>query len=389
MVKTVLANVAGVIDSLKNIAWHDKSSCDVLIFDAEGSDLIQHCIPLGAKVNVLRVREGVPLIKSVHFFLLLFMNIGKYQRLKSALMATLVKTWNPKVVITFIDNTDTLGKMKSLFPSIQCISVQNGTRWQLSRPSHPSLTFDHYFCFGKIEGDILSQNVYPVAHLYPTGSLKAGLFFAQHQPKASKEFDLCFISQFTPLDDLQTDQWTKEMLLAYYETDRDVFIQVANVAAKKNLTLCFAMSSSLGSAKYEAEKNHYAHNDQVHFIPNSQFSSYAAVQASRLSITTSSTLGYEALGMGERVIFGKDIKKIGSLVLKGSWQTNLVTQHLPDLQRLYSTSDDEFSAKAESLLEMTDDCYLAYSKKARACYMNFDKNNLPQNIIKNKIATFL
>ena len=58
MVKTVLANVAGVIDSLKNIAWHDKSSCDVLIFDVQGSDLIQHCIPLGAKVNVLRVREG-------------------------------------------------------------------------------------------------------------------------------------------------------------------------------------------------------------------------------------------------------------------------------------------------------------------------------------------
>jgi surface carbohydrate biosynthesis protein len=242
-----------------------------------------------------------------------------------------------------------MGNIKSLFPDIQCISVQNGIRWDLSRPLQPHLSFDHYFCFGEVEGDILRQAALPVAHRYPIGSLKAGIFWAQHPPQKNKEFDLCLISHFEVPQDIHTDQWAEEMSIAYNETGKSVFRQVANFSAKKNLTLCVAMRFSLGSAGYKEEKNYYTHsnNGQVHFIPQSPYSSYKATQASRLSVTCSSTLGYEALGMGERVIFAKDIEEIASIVLKGPWKTNLVTHRLPDLQRLYSASGEEFYAKAQ------------------------------------------
>ena len=80
MVKRFLAKAIRGVKRLKNIAWHEKSVCEILIFDAEGSDVIRHCIPTGTKVNVLSVHEGFPMIKSAHFFLLLFMNLCKCRR---------------------------------------------------------------------------------------------------------------------------------------------------------------------------------------------------------------------------------------------------------------------------------------------------------------------
>jgi len=390
-VKKFFNEVSYCWDRLKNIAWHKKAYCDVLIFDAEGSDFIGYCIPVDAKVNVLKVREGLPMIRSAYFFLLLFINLCKCFDARRALYTSLINIWKPKVIITFIDNNGSIGNIKSIFPSIRCISVQNGTRWDLSRPFQSQLALDHYFCFGEVEGDILRQGSHSVAHLYPIGSLRTSIFLAQYPPQKTKTFDLCFISQFASLKDVKSDQWTREMLSGYYEIEKKVFNQVAAFASKANLTLCVAMRHSSGSAILDEEKKYFTQriNDRVKFIPLGHYSSYSAAQSSRLSITCSSTLGYEMLGMGERVIFAKDINQLSSHVLKGMWTTNLVTHHLPDLQRLFSTRDDEFSVKANSLLEMNDEDYLQYSGEARKYYMNLDKNNLPQDVIKNKITTFL
>ena len=390
MVKKFFNDVGYCWDRLKNIAWHENSSCDVLIYDAEGSKLIGYCIPVNAKVNVLKVREGLPMIRSAYFFLLLFFNLCKCLEPRRALYTTLINIWKPKVVITFIDTNASMGRIKSIFPSIPCISVQNGSLWSLSRPFQPQLTHDHYYCFGDVEGDIMIQGSHSVARLYPIGSLSAGIFLDQYPPQKTKTFDLCFISQFIPLKNANDDQWTRDLLTDYYETGKKVFNQVANFALKANLTLCVGMRNSIGSAIAE-EKKYYAHrnNDRVEFIPRNHNSSYIAAQSSRLIITLSSTLGYEMLGMGERVIFAKDINQLSSHVLKGVWTANLVTHRLPNLQRLFSTRDGEFSEKANFLLDMADEDYLQYSEEARQYYMNFDKNNLPQDIVKNKIAKLL
>lgn len=283
-----------------------------------------------------------------------------------------------------------MGKIKQIFPGMLVISVQNGTRWDLSSPTQPHLDFDQYFSFGAVEKDIFSQGGHFAMQVSPIGSIRAGIFKEKFSVPHEKKFDICFISQFTQPYTNVPDQWWHELISTYSETEKQLFSIVTDFVEKNNLKFCIAMRCSLDTPEFKDECRYFplSEKTQIVRIPQNKFSSYKAVQASRLSVTISSTLGYEAMGLGERVIFAKDIKSVASVVM-GGWTKNLVTHRLPELQRLYSLNYDEFNSKAIELLNMKDTEYLDYSKEARAYYMNIDLEHLPQEIIKNKIERFL
>lgn len=378
-------------DRFKKIDWHKKIPCDVLVFDAEGSDILLNCMPPQANVYILRTREGMPLINSVSFFLLLLMGLIMYRKSGRALYSSIIKSLKPKVVITYIDNSPVVGVIKNMFPTIPILAVQNGTRWDLSRPNQPHMVFDHYFSFGSAEIDIFLKGGHNVANIQPIGSLKAGIFDEQFPISDGKKFDICYISQYMPLPHDTIDEWVHELVVSYKETGKRLFGVIAEFAEKNNLSLCVAMRSSLNSANFKEERLHFSYQGKNHilYIPKNQFSSYKAVQASRLNLTISSTLGYEALGLGKRVIFAKDIKSVASVVMQGSWVENFVTYRLPELQRLYTLDYEEFSFKATELLNMTDVEYRDYSRDACVYYMNYDSKQKPHQIIKNRIEEFL
>jgi surface carbohydrate biosynthesis protein len=342
-------------------------------------------------VNVLRTRENLPLVTSICFFPMLLANLIRHRNPGLALIVSIVKVWKPKVIITYIDNTRALGALKQILPDTRMISVQNGTRWDLSLPDQPHLDFDHYFSFGRAENDIFVKGGHSATRVVPVGSLRAGIFVDTVPPEASKAFDLCFISQFTLRNGNLVSPRQRDIHTAYFETDRQLFNTVARFSRANDLKLCIAMRYPANSPAFEEERQYFSLDDESHVqvIARSPYSSYRAVRASRLSVTTSSSLGYESLGLGERVIFAKDVKAVASLVMQGTWTENLVTYRLPDLQRLSSLDYDEFSAKATALLSMGDEEYSNYSREARAYYMNIDPLHLPHEIIKHHIEEFL
>lgn len=388
---TRLLHYRAILNRLKNVAWLEKTPCDVLIYDAVGSDEIHHCIPARAKVNILNTREGLPLIKSARFILIFLSSLIKYREPGLALVVSILRIWKPKVVITFIDNTVALGVLKRIFPDKQMISVQNGSRWDVSLPNRTRLEFDQYFSFGVAEIDIFSKAGHSAAHVHPVGSLRAGIFAQTYPSRAEKEFDLCFISHFSGAITDAPVRGRHEQKAIFHETGARLFRVLADFSEKTNLRLCIAMRYPVDSPKYEDECRYYSvegHDAHVRHLPRVAFSSYKAVRASKLSVALSSTLAYEALGFGERVILGSDIEAIASIVV-GEGTQNLVTHKLPELQRLYSLDYDEFSYKAVGLLGMTDEEYMNYSRDARAYYMNIDPQRPPHEIIKQSIEKFL
>ena len=74
--------------------------------------------------------------------------------------------------------------------------------------------------------------------------------------------------------------------------------------------------------------------------------------------------------------------------MEGVTQRNFSTHMLPDMQRIYSISYEEFSVKAMSLLQMKNEDYLEYVARARSYYMN-NTDNQPQEIIRKKIQSLL
>jgi len=392
--KKILKNINRVVNVLKmrqKIVWYTKKSCDVLIYDGEGSDLLLGCIPSQSEIFIIRNRVETPLFISASFFLWIFLGLIKYKRPGVAI--AIIKHLKPRAIITYIDNSPATCRIKKIFPSIPVIAVQNGTRWVFSIKNRAHMEYDHYFSFGSVEADIFSQDGHNVSNFYPIGSLRAGLFRNEYPVLESKKFDLCYISQYNPvpLNPFGLDKWTLEMFNSYREVGKLYFDIIAKYAVENKLSLCIAMKTPLNSTNFEEEREYYSYQDhaKIEYIPQSRFSSYRSVQASRLSFTISSTLGYEALGWGERVIFAKDVEPVASLVTQGSWTDNLVTHRLPELQRLHNLDYSELSFKATGLLEMTNDNYTKYSESARSYYMNYDDEKKPHQIIKNKLQELL
>merc|ERR1711991_1044691 len=74
-----------------------------------------------------------------------------------------IKTVNPKIIITFTDNSIFFYKLKKDFPNIKFIAVQNGYRRRVGdiydnlSKNKDKLMADYIFTFGKLTGDTYSK----------------------------------------------------------------------------------------------------------------------------------------------------------------------------------------------------------------------------------------
>ncbi len=376
----------------RRFVWYKENSCDILVYDGEGSELLLHCFPVRSSHFIIN-RNEMPLFLSISYLIYMLIGMVKYRKPSMAVLFAIIRRLNPKVVITYIDNSPAICGVKKMYPLMPVIAVQNGTRWDYAKNDAVRMKYDYYFSFGSVEADIFLQGGHVVSNYHPVGSLRGGIFKENLTSFESKKFDLCYISQFgqIPIDSTSLDKWTNEVYATYLEVGKQYFYVIAKYAEENSLSLCVAMRSHIDSYDFETERNLFSYlgNLNIEYVPQSGFSSYIAVQASRLSFTISSTLGYEALGFGERVIFAKDVEAVASLVRQGIWTDNLVTHRLPELQRLLSLDYSELRYKATELLQMKNDIYTDYSESARIYYMNYDSEQKPQWIIRNKIDELL
>ena len=385
--------MSSIFKKYKNFTWYKKKACEVLIYDGEGSDILSHCVPKRAIVFILKIRTEMPLFLSAWFFFYLLIGIIKYKRPGLALTWGIIKYLKPKVIITYIDNSPTISWIKKVSLATPVIAIQNGMRMDFSIRNDCHVEYDHYFSFGSVEKVMFSQGGHKVTNFYPIGSLRAGIFRDEELIPMVKDSDLCYISQFNPIP-LNTDtldEWTREMYNAYYIMGKQYFYIICKYAENNNLRLSVAMFSPKDSLNFNEEFEYYSYPGKINIehIARNRFSSYRAVVSSRLTFTISSTLGYEALGFGERVIFAKDVGLVNSLVMQGSWTDNLVTHGLPELQRLHNLDYAELAFKATEILKMKNEDYIEYTKNARSYYMNYDDEQRPHQIVKNKIKEFL
>lgn len=385
---TKLKRIYHYIVNIKKIVLLDSSPCDIVILENPSLELLA-CVPKKLKVQVLSISNNLPLILSITYFWFFFIYLYKSKLNVVTPILAIIRIWQPKVIITLIDNSPIIGIIKLHFPNILGISVQNGNRFDLANPEMKQMELDQYYCFGEVEKGIFSTGGHTVNQYYPVGSLKSGFFFEQYKEPVKKKFDICFLSQFTSMTKDLTDTRTYQVVKAYHETGKSLFNTMAEYAENNGLQLCVAMRFAEDHQSYFEERNFYTNTKlyKVHYIPRNAYSSYQAAHNSKLIICISSTLGYEMLGLGSRVIFGKDIDKVAALVLSGLWDKNLCTHKLPELMRLYTDKIDELSLKATALINMPENEYIKYSEEARFYYMNLDKLNLPHNIIKNQFQT--
>jgi len=224
---------------------------------------------------------------------------------------TYLRAVKPSVVLTMIDTTPFFYRLKARWPAATYIAVQNGWRAHefvrdLHADGNEPLIADRVLCFGRAAADLYRTHI----KVEPTiiGSLRNNAAPRPHL--ASGRGTVALIS--TLRDKVDLDSWMINYDGKPVITYREVFnrrLQLASWVAEYCAHADLHLRVVGKDANSERERTFYGdllgpEGDAWSFATRSgPYGSYDEVSRARIAVSTSSTLGYEALARGVRTAF--------------------------------------------------------------------------------------
>lgn len=214
-----------------------------------------------------------------------------------------INSIDPDFCITFSDNNKLFYELK-LKKKIKKISIQNAWRnpqdddlLKYKKKTDTNLYCDYFFAFNDLIGkkylEVIDTKVVTV------GSFKSNSVFKE---KKNKKFDLLYISSFNHEKKIVSN--TEMTVSTYHKNQPNLLKQIDSYAQnhEKNLFI-YGKKENFIEMTYEKKyfKNYLS--DKFKFIKNNRLKSIEIIDDSSIIITINSTLGYEALARGKKVIF--------------------------------------------------------------------------------------
>ena len=213
----------------------------------------------------------------------------------------------PKLVITAIDNNLGFYKLKKFYNKAKYVSVQNAVRttkndifYDMKKlKKNKELKCDYVLSFNNEIGKF--YKAFCSAKIIPIGSI-----LSNNQRKIkNKKYDLMFISTYRP--GASNEIFLKNpftTFLSYRKKENELLKNLSEYANEKNLIL-YILGSKIQSQKEEfLYFKNLLGSKKFKFIPNKKGrNAYKIIDQSKLTISTDSTLGYEAGSRGNNTIF--------------------------------------------------------------------------------------
>ncbi len=234
--------------------------------------------------------------------------------IKTSYCSAIIKQTNPKIVITFIDNSDLFYSVaRVLHNEIYFLAIQNASRYdtlELSDYKSKKIFIPNFACFGEYEKDMYTSRGANVGTFYPVGSLRESYFrkYLEMQKNISSrryDYDICIVSEASPGYDKK------------YPGLEDAIGRIAQYAIQyckeNNLKLVIAGKRDFGDTRGGGQQTHDSESawyekytdNSVKITPRvrDEFTTYNLVNRSRISLSIMSTSLREGAGRGNRVLF--------------------------------------------------------------------------------------
>jgi len=284
----------------------------VVIYDTTGSEFVGEALREITSFSTLEVRAKINLHYSIIFrfialtFVRLFSQNGYWRRTSRGVIydcATLM-TIKPKVVLTFIDNSNRFGLLSRVYCKAKFFAIQNGFRGPRVQDFPRIIYVTNLFCHGQETIDKYKEGGHKINQYFIVGSLKDGLYRAENRVKLKKKFDICFISEY------RYERFLTSMPGAALNA-RVILSYIGRYAKTYGMNVCVACSSKEimveGTRESYLEEQFIKENiemSNLSVVPNDgRFSTYKAIDESDVSINLQSTIGLEAFGRGCKVLF--------------------------------------------------------------------------------------
>ncbi len=231
---------------------------------------------------------------------------------KLGYLNTLIKIIQPKYILTCHDNSLQFYSLKNYYPSITFISIQNGWRGKkfdmfdekiIEKYSTAKLNCDYLLCFNESFGKMYKKLIQ--TNILNAGSVTANSFDESNCKNLNS--GISFLLQFRPKKNeiySKTNQgenikWN-DLFLPTGE-----LLKYLNEFCLENKIKLNILGRSRWKSEWHEEKNFVSKylTCDYNFKPKiSKFSSYENAFKSKLIVSISSTLAYEMIGIGKRVI---------------------------------------------------------------------------------------
>jgi surface carbohydrate biosynthesis protein len=281
----------------------------VVLVDAFGINILRSYIP----------EDEIEIIDSDRinvFAALRMLVIGK----KSLFNYTIayLKLFKPKFAFTFLDNNIEFYKLAAIFPKTKFIAIQNGYRANYANQigsgffdllekesAKNTLTATAVCVLGKTSGDQYSQ--YIQSRSIVTGSLKNNMIGSQIRP--TERFDIVYVSQHAPFEIPSSEvrfYFGEQSISAseFYAIEQKIVCFLAERSIRLHQSFA-VLGKRTDSSPFEREYFVSAAKPApIHFIPRtSDVSTYEFCNSASLIVTADSTVGYEFLARGNKVVF--------------------------------------------------------------------------------------
>ena len=296
------------------------------------------------------------------------------RKLRAQLIAEELRKLSPKVVLTFIDNSNLVHLVCEAYKEIPFLAIQNGGRhiWCATDAlPDPDLVYhlDEYFCFGPQVQKMFEEYGHDIKKYYTCGPLVAGYFYSNFQGKnreIEEVYDICLVSQWhSHFSD--TNKIPKEWLLLDSAIVR-MTEYVAQYSNEYDLKVCVALRSK-DPAELEFYESSFGGRCAYQFSNRLDFSSYKATLAANLIVAINSTLATESFGVGQKVLF---VNPFGEEWLQPTDYVGLWYLSKPNYE--------SFSERVSLLINMDIDAYLDEVDVARKYAVSFDAE-LPAHVV--------
>lgn len=292
----------------------------------------------------------------------------------------------PKVVLTFIDDSGVFHRLNDTCKSTQFFAIQNGMRlgfyYDVILPNKSSLSNEisigNYFCFGDYDVKNAQKYKSKIRKFSPVGSLIGGIYWGEFSEEVQPLYDVCYLSSYVGAS---IDSVKVKGLVDLWKSDT---IGIKKLETNFKRLIFDAGYSVVIALKYDNsdEEKTYFYNifgDAVTYQDSfrSDFSTYRAIDRSRLSLTGISTCAAEALGIGRRALFVNSLGYSGYRVKSAGF----CYLEEPDY--------DALKNRIAHILSMSDNDYDEAMVNERKLLMNYDLNDLPHQKIRRDIIKAL
>ena len=286
-----------------------------------------------------------------------------------------INLYQPKIVLTYIDNNSLYHWLIRNDDSIRYMAIQNGIRQKfdlniLKKLIPIEINHDYYFCFGKYDIDFNKQMGFISNKSIPCGSLKLGISELR-DIDIVKKYDICLLSNYRKINNRNNCMITKEIAENTMLLDK----HIKDYCDSNNKSLIVALRSE-GHEEIEYYKSIYGDDAILTSGLTESYSSYDASSESEVTVAYQSTLLLEMLAIKNKI-------------LHIDFTNNKSMFDYESPIKYSFTSFKDMEIKINHIYDMKINDYIEITKHQQEYVMNYNPDNPPHKIINNQINSIL